>query len=347
MNSLDSNKRLPDISDLLEIWIPTYNRAEKLRWILEDLANSSFYNCTISISDNASTDATEQLCSAYRTRLPNVRYNKLEFNIGANANILDGLRKVKAPYFWVVCDDDRLHLDGFAEQFISLIEQDPSAIILVGDPFLQGEPDPLVSGFGGKVIPFNKAIEANPNLVSTMSFLPAVIYKRAELASRSLYWGYSNCAFLYPHMPLISDLANRNVNIGISKHVVVHAGFDVPPFSAPKRYWLAWCHSCRFLADPNTRLYSKWAVLGGRNINSAFKAIRNLLIWDLLSPDEVWHTMGPLKSLPQGVYLGYILGQLLLAPLRLVPQSLFIFLLKKFLAPNRLDFLKNINEFAS
>jgi hypothetical protein len=333
--------------DLLEIWIPTYNRADKLKWILEDLSNSELASCTITISDNASTDDTEAVCKAHQASLPNMHYKKLEFNIGANANILDGFRHVKAPYFWIVCDDDRLFLNGFREQFIRFAKLELAAILLVGDPFRKQKSDPLMGALGGQVVPISRALAAFGGLVSTMSFLPSVIYRRSALSSRMLYWGYSNCAFLYPHMPLISELVNQDAEVGVFERVVVQAGFDVPPFSAPKRYWLAWCHSCRFLADPAIQRQSKWSVLGGASFRSWLNVVRNLLLWDLVCPSERYHTLGPLTSFPREVHWAYLFGSICTAPLRLVPRQFLIAILKSIFPAEKLRFLEKVHEFAS
>lgn len=69
------------IQPLLTIAIPTYNRAEKLEVLLEQLTADTAYDPTrveIVVSDNASTDHTAQVVA----RFADIRYHRNETNIG-------------------------------------------------------------------------------------------------------------------------------------------------------------------------------------------------------------------------------------------------------------------------
>lgn len=68
---------------LLSICIPTYNRCDVLRSVLEKyVANPAFdEDVEIVVSDNASTDNTLQICSSFAERYRNIRYYRNEVNI--------------------------------------------------------------------------------------------------------------------------------------------------------------------------------------------------------------------------------------------------------------------------
>ena len=93
---------------LLSICIPTYNRAEKLRRLLLGL-----HGCTrslgaqieIIISDNCSTDSTEQVVQDLSKEIA-INYFRQSSNIGPTKNYLFVLTKSKADYCWVTGDDD-------------------------------------------------------------------------------------------------------------------------------------------------------------------------------------------------------------------------------------------------
>lgn len=76
---------------LLTIAIPTYNRAEKLEVLLEQLTADTAYDPTwveIVVSDNASTDHTAQVVA----RFADIRYLRNETNIGyGNFTVVLGL----------------------------------------------------------------------------------------------------------------------------------------------------------------------------------------------------------------------------------------------------------------
>jgi abequosyltransferase len=74
---------------LLSICIPTYNRGEILnKTIATYLSDPAFdERVEIVISDNCSTDNTEELINIYLGKYSNVKYNKLQKNIGPDLNM--------------------------------------------------------------------------------------------------------------------------------------------------------------------------------------------------------------------------------------------------------------------
>jgi len=74
---------------LLSICIPTYNRGEILHKTLEIYINDPAFDerVEIVISDNCSTDQTEELVKNYLIKYKNIKYNRLPENIGAELNI--------------------------------------------------------------------------------------------------------------------------------------------------------------------------------------------------------------------------------------------------------------------
>lgn len=86
--------------------MPVYNGAADLPRALDALLVQSHRNLEIIISDNASTDATPDICLGYAARDPRIRYFRNQTNIGAPANFERVLRLARGPYFmWAACDD--------------------------------------------------------------------------------------------------------------------------------------------------------------------------------------------------------------------------------------------------
>ena len=76
---------------LLSICIPTYNRAPFLKKTLESITTAEIFKNTndveIVISDNCSTDDTQDICSHFIQQFPHkIHYSKTEENIGGDRN---------------------------------------------------------------------------------------------------------------------------------------------------------------------------------------------------------------------------------------------------------------------
>lgn len=68
---------------LLSICIPTYNRAETLRQTLAEFTSNPQFDDEVElvISDNASTDNTQEVCMLFASTHPNIRYFRNEENL--------------------------------------------------------------------------------------------------------------------------------------------------------------------------------------------------------------------------------------------------------------------------
>lgn len=70
----------------LSIGLPVYNGAEYLSEALDALLGQTYEDFELVISDNASTDGTEEICRRYQREDSRIRYLRLPKNIGAAPN---------------------------------------------------------------------------------------------------------------------------------------------------------------------------------------------------------------------------------------------------------------------
>ncbi len=80
---------------LLSICIPTYNRASVLKDCLCSLVQADGFSDEVEvvISDNCSTDETQQIVKTFAEKNPNIRYYRNDCNVGADRNILIALER--------------------------------------------------------------------------------------------------------------------------------------------------------------------------------------------------------------------------------------------------------------
>lgn len=95
---------------LLSICIPTYNRAEQLKKnlciIVEAINDIDVVE--IYISDNSSTDNTEDIVAGFMDKTSVIRYHKNTHNIGPDRNFLQCFNEARGKYIWLLGDDDFL-----------------------------------------------------------------------------------------------------------------------------------------------------------------------------------------------------------------------------------------------
>ena len=120
-----------DFQPLVTIAIPTYNRAHLyLRDAIASAVGQSYSNLEILISDNCSTDNTEQLVKEFTD--PRLRYFKQSVNIGANNNFNFCLEQARGSYFHLFMDDDQIDPDFISSCIQAARERPDTGIIRAG-----------------------------------------------------------------------------------------------------------------------------------------------------------------------------------------------------------------------
>lgn len=99
------------MSAILSICVPTYNRSgyliECLQSILISVAGIEHY-VEVIVSDNASTDDTEEVIRALKKTHPWIRYHRNEQNIGAERNFYLLATLARGDNIWIFGDDDKM-----------------------------------------------------------------------------------------------------------------------------------------------------------------------------------------------------------------------------------------------
>ena len=132
---------------LLSICIPTFNRSIQLASILLDLQACSAIlgdQIEILVSDNCSSDATEELVEAFSHDFP-IKYFRQDVNTGPTSNYLFLLSQAIGTYCWVTGDDDKIFADEII-RFVNFINSQPVYCLFVVDTQLPlGEPARLIN----------------------------------------------------------------------------------------------------------------------------------------------------------------------------------------------------------
>ena len=113
----------------LSICIPTYNRGKIVYSCVIELLQYSGDDIEVIVSNNASTDETNELMlSICDNRLVYVSNTE---NLGPTRNFFITMELVRSDFFYLISDEDRLEVTNFPH-FIDLITKHPSAAGVAG-----------------------------------------------------------------------------------------------------------------------------------------------------------------------------------------------------------------------
>jgi len=111
----------------LSIGVPIFNSERYLESALDSLLAQSYSDYELVIVDNASVDATEEICRAYASRDARIRYHRNAVNLGPARNFYRTLELSTGRYYKYAADDD-LYDPQFIDRCVSPLEADPSLV---------------------------------------------------------------------------------------------------------------------------------------------------------------------------------------------------------------------------
>ncbi len=114
----------PDVS----IGMPVYNGAQYIRQALDSLLNQDYKNFKLIISDNASTDETQDICKWYVVRDKRIKYYRNENNVGAIQNFNSVFAISQGDYFmWASCHD--LWESTFISRCVGILKKEHAVVL--------------------------------------------------------------------------------------------------------------------------------------------------------------------------------------------------------------------------
>ena len=112
----------------LSVGLPVYNGECYLAKSIDSLLGQSFTDFELIISDNASTDGTEEICRRYAAKDPRIRYVRQPRNIGAVPNHNFVLREARGEYFKWAAHDDVYGRDLLA-RCVAALDEHPDVVL--------------------------------------------------------------------------------------------------------------------------------------------------------------------------------------------------------------------------
>src|SRR3989338_985215 len=236
-----------DLAPLLSICIPTFNRVAALEHLLGCLLGEmkgKEGKVEICISDNGSTDGTQEIISKWKAKLP-IGARKNQKNLGYDINAIRALQMARGRYAWYVGDDDLVE-PGSVSRLLSDIEkaQGAGAIYInalsIGRPitkfrfrrfatFSKSNSDypPLNASFGGSIC-LNTAV-AN-----------SIIRKKIRIAGRKLVKDSQDRYVFndFVHTYLFLECILKSGRFGIEPLPAVRIVADANTVSYEKKFYL-------------------------------------------------------------------------------------------------------------
>jgi len=110
------------------IGLPVYNGEQYLINALDGILDQTYTDFALLISDNASTDRTQEICLAYAAKDSRIRYFRNEVNIGSAKNFNRVFELAASEYFMWAAHDD-IMAPTLVAKCVEVLDRDPSIVL--------------------------------------------------------------------------------------------------------------------------------------------------------------------------------------------------------------------------
>jgi glycosyltransferase involved in cell wall biosynthesis len=241
---------------LLTIAIPTYNRADlldkQLAWLAQAIQGFAA-DCEIFVSDNCSTDHTQDVINKWQGILIDIPFtnNKNSENIGLKKNIAHCINSAKTKYVWTVGDDDPIQHRAVHYVVTKLRQNEDLSLLFLnfyGRDQITDQPynptttvgnrwfdaDNEDGGGDGKAI-FEHCLNKS---VGAVIFLTASVY-RTDLAQQALQI-WKNATDNWIFLAYVAGYCASNGSVIVTKDTYIECVAGVSYWQKETAAWLHW-----------------------------------------------------------------------------------------------------------
>ncbi|MFE3189498.1 glycosyltransferase family 2 protein [Nocardia sp. NPDC059240] len=118
-----------DPHTLVTVGLPVRNGAERIPAVVKSVLAQDHENLELLISDNASTDATEEVCRALAADDSRIVYRRNAVNVGLMGNFVAAMNAGKGEYFRWIGDDDWLE-PNYVSRCLDVFDADPGLLLV-------------------------------------------------------------------------------------------------------------------------------------------------------------------------------------------------------------------------
>jgi glycosyltransferase involved in cell wall biosynthesis len=119
-------------SPKVTVGMPVFNGERHVAAAIESILDQTWRDLELVVSDNASTDATPEICQDYARADPRVRYQRLDRNVGSRMNFEIVLSRARGQWFKWSGHDDVIRPE-FLARCLTRLDHDPGAVLCATD----------------------------------------------------------------------------------------------------------------------------------------------------------------------------------------------------------------------
>jgi len=242
----------------ISIGMPVYNGERFLKEAIESVFAQTFDDFELIISDNASTDSTEDICRSYASKDKRIRYYRNEKNLGAAENFNKVFLMSSGEYFkWVTYDD--ISAPRFLEVCIEVLDRDPSIVLCYPKTILMDENGNKIRAFDDNLnLPYSRPHQRLGGFLSRYGLANAIfgVIRSSTLRKTRLIGRYFGGDYI-----LLLELSLQGKFFEFPEYLFFRRDHELNSRKIPKNERSAWWGDSNLqIKNERIRLYYEYLV---------------------------------------------------------------------------------------
>jgi glycosyltransferase involved in cell wall biosynthesis len=245
------------------IGLPVYNGEKYLTNALDAILAQTYSDFALLISDNASTDRTQEICLAYAAKDSRIRYFRNEINVGSAPNFNRVFDLSISEYFMWAAHDD-IMAPTLVARCVEVLERDPSVVLCHALVKIIDEQGQVIADYDDALTLHHIGSDRPSERFKDLIMIPHYCFdsygliRASALTMRPLFDGYVGSDRNF--------LAELGL-LGKFYHIPEALFFNR---DHPRRHWPLWMWVAQFDTARVSQIpFPRWSLLGGY-----FKSIR-------------------------------------------------------------------------
>lgn len=126
------DKTFPIRRVTVTVGIPAYNGKVYIKQAIDSVLSQTFTDFELIVSDDGSTDGTDNICKEYTLKDPRVHFIRHDKNMGGFLNNNYIIKQAEGTYITLLAQDDALE-NSFLEETVTYLSKHEQCILVSGD----------------------------------------------------------------------------------------------------------------------------------------------------------------------------------------------------------------------
>jgi glycosyltransferase involved in cell wall biosynthesis len=200
----------------ISVCVPTYNRPETLRQLINSFLKQDYKNKELVISDDSTNNLVEKTVKSFNNE--SIKYYKNNPSLRFATNLITSIKRASGDYIVILGDDDVFFKNNVLTKYVKVFNKYPSVGFIYGNLVQFSnklEIEYIITNFSKDTL-YRKKEDAMENIWTRSIFIGGIGLRN----TKDLPDMYPNKNILHPQVELVGNIINKSDAFGLADYSI-------------------------------------------------------------------------------------------------------------------------------